>query len=132
MVIALRCEEAIVAKPTFAPLFPGYGALHYTFKSALYTSLNESHNGAESGRAVLGTIQLAQQLLSIGCKVVTISGVASRVYARSATQGIYLKPCIIGKAIASALLVDVASLGECIALNGGFVLGNIFGYACLS
>ena len=92
-------------------------ALDLTLKHVHLVALQQSNGGAETGGAVVDSIEFFQHFINVGLAIMARTGIACRVHTGFAAQGIDFQSRVVAEAVIAVMLLDVAGLHLGIALG---------------
>lgn len=121
---ALRVENRVITKTTFAFEFGADLSLHNALKVVLLIESHECDDSAEAGAAVVFIPQFAQEEIDIVLIGALRPGIAGGVDAGFSTQSGYFQPGVVSKAGNAIVFQHIARLLKSIALQGVLSLGQ--------
>ena len=124
-----RNEERVVAEAFGARSALGDVPLDDPFEEVLLAVEDQRDDRAEAGPAGADALQVAEQEFVVGGEVVTVGGIAGRVYARRTAQCFDFESRIVGEAVAARAVMNVAGFLRSVSRDGVLLFGNLLGDA---
>ncbi len=115
-------KDGVIPKAFFSDTLVKYLAFYNALKENFSVTLHEGDDGAEAGGACFCILQLVEEALDIGIRIMTLAVAVHgtetcRKNTWGTSEGIHLQTCIVSKAIYSVMLVDVTCLLQRIAFQ---------------
>ena len=130
--LAFGDEEGVVSESVGPVLLAGDISIYDTLEEVFAVAVYEGYGRAEACAAVPYALETLQQQSFVGLVVVAVGSVSCRVYARLAAQSLHFESRVVGKAVEPRTRAYVPRLGQRVAFERRFVLGDILRDAALA
>ena len=105
-----RLENAIVAEASCTVTFSEDDALDLSLEHVHLVTLQQSDSSAESGSAIVDSIEFFQHFINVCLTVMTWSSIACRIDTRLTIQGINFQSRVITEAVIAIMFLDITGL----------------------